>query len=60
MAKPKRVYKSEVDLAPALQGEWVPTKDSNNKEKEALARAKSPRRFDTDLILGIIERIKNL
>lgn len=60
MAKPKRVYKSEIDLAPALQVELTPAKDSNHKEKEELARAKNPRRFDTDLILGIIDRIKNL
>jgi len=60
MAKPKRVYKAEIDLAPALQVELVSSKQLKDKEKEALAKGEGPRRLETDLILGIIERIKKL
>jgi hypothetical protein len=60
MNKPKRVYKAEVELAPALQVELVPSKHKRNKEKEALDQGDGPQRFETDLILGIIERIKKL
>jgi hypothetical protein len=60
MSKPKRVYKAEVELAPALQVELVPSKQKKNKEKEALDQGDGSQRFETDLILGIIERIKKL
>lgn len=60
MSKPKRVYKAEIDLAPALQVELVPSKPQKNQEKEVLAKGDGTRRFETDLILGIIERIKKL
>lgn len=60
MAKPKRVYKAEIDMAPALQVELVPSKNRKNKEKEVLTKGDGPQRFETDLILGIIERIKKL
>lgn len=60
MTQPKRVYKAEVELAPALQVELVPAKNPKNKEKEALTKGEGPQRFESDLILGIIERIKKL
>ena len=60
MNKPKRVYKTEVELAPGLQVELVPAKHQKDKGKEALAKGDGPQRFETDLILGIIERIKKL
>lgn len=60
MAKPKRIFKSEVDLSPILQVELVPPKTTPVKDKELPVKKDPSRRFDPELILGIIERIKKL
>ena len=60
MPKPKRVFKSEIDLAPALKVELAPPKTQTSKDKDLPDKEGAPQGFEAELILGIIERIKKL
>ena len=60
MTKTTRKYKSEIHIAQHLKIEPVSPKTRKPEDKGSLAKTNSPQVFDSDLIMGIIERIKKL
>lgn len=60
MAEPKRKYKSETILVPAIQLEPIKPKIHEQKEIEGTTKTKRQDEFHPEMILEIIERIKKL
>ncbi|MCJ7700575.1 MAG: hypothetical protein MUO62_03245 [Anaerolineales bacterium] len=60
MTETTRKYKSEIHIAQHLKIEPVPPKKGKHEDKGSLSKTNPPQIFDSDLILGIIERIKKI